>query len=276
MTAPWPGGRALVVAASDLRQLRQSPDFWLPMLLLALLFFVVAPASLLLAVTAAEDAPLVQKVAATLDVLPQRAQAEVQGDDPAARTSYALAVYLFAPLAVIVPITISTAVGANTIVGERERGTGEFLAHSPATEQEIYLGKLVASLLPGYLTTLAGFALYSLVVNLIVGPKVGGWFFPTGDWWLLMFWVVPPFLALTLSVVLRLSARVTSAAAAQQSSGLVTLPLILLSYAQSSGLLLGETRSGLVVGGLAWVAAAVGLRRGFRAVTRERLLGVGG
>ncbi|MDP9442399.1 MAG: ABC transporter permease [Actinomycetota bacterium] len=269
-------GRTLVVATTDLRQLRQSPDFWLPMLFLAVLFFVVAPASLLWAITRAEDAALVQKVAATLDVLPQRAQAEVRGEDPAARTSYALAVYLFAPLAVIVPITISTAVGANTIVGERERGTGEFLAHSPATEQEIYLGKLIASLLPGYLTTLAGFAAYSLVVNLIVGPKVGGWFFPTGDWWLLMFWVVPPFLALTLSVVLRLSARVTSAAAAQQSSGLVTLPLILLSYGQSSGLLLGEARSGLVVGGLAWGAAAIGLRRGFRAVTRDRLLGVGG
>lgn len=269
-------GRTLVVATTDLRQLRQSPDFWLPMLFLAVLFFVVAPASLLWAITRAEDAALVQKVAATLDVLPQRAQAEVRGEDPAARTSYALAVYLFAPLAVIVPITISTAVGANTIVGERERGTGEFLAHSPATEQEIYLGKLIASLLPGYLTTLAGFAAYSLVVNLIVGPKVGGWFFPTGDWWLLMFWVVPPFLALTLSVVLRLSARVTSAAAAQQSSGLVTLPLILLSYGQSSGLLLGEARSGLVVGGLAWGAAAIGLRRGFRAVTRGRLLGVGG
>ncbi len=267
---------ALVVAASDLRQLRQSPDFWMPMLLLALLFFVIAPASLLLAVTGAEDAALVQKVAATLDVLPQRARAEVRGDDPAARTSYALAVYLFAPLAVIVPITISTAVGANTIVGERERGTGEFLAHSPASERQIYLGKLMASLLPGYLTTLVGFATYALVVNIIVGPRVGGWFFPTGDWWLLMFWVVPPFLALTLSVVLRLSARVTSAAAAQQSSGLVTLPLILVSYGQSSGLLLGEARSGLVVGALAWLAALVGLQRGFRAVTRERLLGIGG
>ena len=276
MSGPRFSGRTLVVATTDLRQLRQSPDFWLPMLFLAVVFFVVAPASLLVAVTRAEDAALVQKVAATLDVLPQRAQAEVRGDDPAARTSYALAVYLFAPLAVIVPITISTAVGANTIVGERERGTGEFLAHSPATEREIYMGKLIASLLPGYLTTLAGFGAYSLVVNLIVGPKVGGWFFPTGDWWLLMFWLVPPFLALTLSVVLRLSAPVTSAAAAQHSSGLVTLPLIMLSYAQSSGLLLGEARSGLVVGGLAWGAAAISLRRGFRAVTRERLLGVGG
>ena len=36
-------------------------------------------------------------------------------------------------------------------------------------------------------------------------PEVGGWFFPTKQWWILMLWVVPPFLALTLSLVLRLS-----------------------------------------------------------------------
>ena len=48
------------------------------------------------------------------------------------------------------------------------------------------------------LTTIVGFGLYSLIVNTIVGPEVGGWFFPTRQWWLLMFWVVPPFLVLTL------------------------------------------------------------------------------
>ena len=84
---------------------------------------------------------------------------------------------------------------SSSIVGERERGTGEFLAHSPAGVREIYLGKLIASLIPGYLTTIVGFGLYSLIVNLIVGPDVGGWFFPTPSWWLLMLWVVPPFLA---------------------------------------------------------------------------------
>ncbi|MBV9665297.1 MAG: ABC transporter permease subunit, partial [Actinobacteria bacterium] len=190
------------------------------------------------------------------------------------RTSYALAVYLFAPLAVIVPMTISTAIGANILVGEREKGTGEFLAHSPASEREIYLGKLIASLLPGYVTTLIGFSIYSLAVNLIVGPRVGGWFFPTADWWVLMLWVVPPFLALTLSVVLRLSARVKSAAAAQQASALVTLPLIILSYAQSSGALFGAGTSGLVLGAIAWALAAYGLTTGSKAVTRARLLGV--
>lgn len=272
--------RMLVVARTDLRQLWQSPDFWVPMLILAGLFFVVAPTILLLIITRVGDIAIVEKVSATLDVLPKAAQNaignKVGSDSPSAKTSYALAVYLFAPLAVIVPMTISTAVGANTLVGEREKGTGEFLAHSPASERELYLGKLLASLIPGYVTTLIGFAIYSVVVNLIVGPEVGGWFFPTSQWWLLMLWVVPPFLALTLSVVLRLSARVRSAAAAQQASGLVTLPLIMIAYAQSSGALFTTDATSWVVGALAWVVAIVGLARGARAVTRARLLGVEG
>ena len=266
----------LTVARTDLRQLKQSPDFWVPMLILAGFFFVIAPTILLSVIEVAGKSDAVQKVSAAIDVLPPKAREAVQGQTPAAQTSYALAVYLFAPLAVIVPMTISTAVGANTLVGERERGTGEFLAHSPASDREIYLGKLVASLLPGYLTTLVGFGLYSLIVNLIVGPRVGGWFFPTGEWWVLMIWIVPPFLALTLSVVLRLSARVKSSAAAQQASGLVTLPLIMLSYAQSSGLVFGATATGVVLGLLAWIGAIVGLARGANAVTRPRLLGIDG
>jgi ABC-2 type transport system permease protein len=269
------GSRVWLIARTELRQLRQSPDFWLPMLILAALFFVVIPTVLLFALTHVPNEAVIKKVAVTLDVLPPRAKAAIHGFSPAGRTSYALAVYLFAPLAVIVPMTISTAVGANTLVGEKEKGTGEFLAHSPATEREIYLGKLIASLVPGYLTTMVGFAIYSLIVNVIVGPKVGGWFFPTSDWWILMLWVVPPFLALTLSVVLRLSARVRSGAAAQQASGLVTLPLILIAYAQSSGVLLGAGQTAFAFGAVAWVAAIWGLRRGARAVTRERLLAVG-
>jgi len=268
--------RLWVVARTELRQLRQSPDFWLPMLILAGLFYVVIPTILLFANTHVHNDAVVAKVATTLDVLPARAKAAIHCFSPAGRTSYALAVYLFAPLAVIVPMTISTAVGANALVGEKERGTGEFLAHSPATEREIYLGKLLASLVPGYVTTIIGFAIYSVIVNVIVGPQVGGWFFPTGDWWVLMFWVVPPFLAITLSVVLRLSARVRSGAAAQQASGLVTLPLIIIAYAQSSGVLLGAGQTAIALGAVAWLAAIWGLWRGATAVTRARLLGVEG
>jgi len=263
----------LTIARTDLRQLAQSPDFWAPMLVLALLFFLLVPAFLLIVLARLPEQGVAASVSQALDLLPQQAQAKVLGSSPVDRTSYALAVYLFAPIAVIVPMTISTAIGANCLVGEREKGTGEWLAQTPATEREIYLGKLIASLVPGYLTTLVGFGLYSLLVNIVVGPRVGGWFFPTRDWWILMLFVVPPFLALTLSVVLRLSGRVRSAAAAQQASGLVTLPLIMMSYAQSSGALFG-TRSALAFGALAWLGAGFGLVRGQRAVHRSRLLGI--
>jgi len=67
-----------------------------------------------------------------------RRRVMTRGDSPQGRTSYALAVFLFAPMAIAVPLTISTAVGAASLVGERERGTGEFLA----------------SLVPGYFTTM--------------------------------------------------------------------------------------------------------------------------
>lgn len=262
------------VARTDLKQLVQAKDFWLPMSLLGAAFFVVVPTILLLTITNIGSVDVMERVSETLAVLPESAQSQIQGTSPEGRTGYALAVFLFAPVAVIVPLTISTAVGAATIVGERERGTGEFLAHSPAGAREIYLGKLVASLVPGYFTVVVGFTFYSLIVNLLVGPKVGRWFFPTPQWWVMILWVLPPFLALCLSLVLRLSARVSSTAAAQQASGLISLPLIMIAYSQATGVLFGRGSLPLVVGAVAWLLALVSLRRGFRSVTRSRLLGV--
>jgi ABC-type Na+ efflux pump permease subunit len=268
--------RAWVIARADLRQLRQARDFWLPLSIVALLFFVIIPALLLTLVSSVKDVGLITKLGDIVGTLPKDIQAHTKGETGPVQAAYALAVYLFAPLAIIVPLTVSSAVGAHTIVGERERGSGEFLAHSPATEREVYAGKLVASLVPGYLTAGIGFLLYSLVVNLIVGPKVGGWFFPTTNWWVLVLWVLPPFIALAVAVILAISARVSSAAAAQQASALATLPLILIAFAVSTNTLFSGRSTALAVGGLAWVGAVFALRRASHAVSRERLLGLGG
>lgn len=269
--------RVFTVMRTDLRQLIGAKDFWIPMVLLGSFFFVIVPAALLMMINSIGNVDAVTGVADALKLLPPSAQNAVPaGATASTKVSYILAVYLFAPIAVVVPLTISTAVGASSIVGERERGTGEFLAHSPAGVREIYMGKLIASLIPGYITTVVGFGVYSLLVNTIVGPDVGGWFFPTPSWWLLILWVLPPFLALALSLVLRLSARVKSTAAAQQASGLVTFPLIIIAYGQSTGALLGSDAPvfTLVIGAFAWVIAIVSLSTGFRSLTRARLLGV--
>lgn len=267
--------RTATIARTDLRQLVLAKDFWLPMTVLGGIFFVIVPAFLLIGISSLGEVGAVQQIADTLSLLPQQAQDQIRGDTPQGRTSYALAVFLFAPMAIVVPLTISTAVAAASLVGERERGTGEFLAHSPASTHEIYLGKLLASLVPGYFTTMVGFGAYSLIVNLIVGPQVGGWFFPTGQWWLLMLWVLPGFLLIGLSLVLRMSGRVRSTAAAQQASGLITLPLIGIAYAQASGALYGSATTTIVIGAITWSIGLVSTARGMGRVKRQRLLGVG-
>jgi ABC-2 type transport system permease protein len=268
--------QAWVIARTDLQQFVQARDFWMPLAIVALLFFVIIPTFLLLIISTISDVKLINQLSGVVGSLPEELRHSVNGQKGPVQASYALAVYLFAPLAIIVPLTVSSAVGAHTIIGERERGSGEFLAHSPATERQIYFGKLIASLIPGYVTAAVGFAAYSLVVNLIVGPQLGGWFFPTGNWWILMLWVLPPFIAIALAVILAISARVSSAAAAQQSSALATLPLIVIAYGVSSDTIFKGHLLAIIIGGIAWIVAFLALRRASRAVSRERLLGMGG
>lgn len=267
--------RTWTIARTDLKTLLQAKDFWVPMALLGSFFFVIVPVFLLAVIGAVGNNDALQQVSQAVQFLPKSAQDAVPKVDPIGQVQFMIAVYLLAPIAVVVPLTISSAIGASTIVGERERGTGEFLAHSPADTREIYLGKLIASIIPGYITTAVGFGVYALIVNLIVSPKVGYWFFPTTSWWLMILWVLPPFLGITLSLVLRLSARVKSTAAAQQATGLVTLPLILIAYGQSTGALArGDALVPLIIGTIAWIIAIASLASGVRSVKRSGLLGV--
>jgi ABC-2 type transport system permease protein len=267
--------RMWTVGRTDLRQLLESKDFWVPMALLGGFFFVIIPVFLLAVIGAVGSNQALQQVADAVKFLPPAAQSAVPQVEPIGQVQYMIAVYLLAPIAVVVPLTISSAIGASTIVGERERGTGEFLAHSPADTREIYVGKLLASIIPGYLTTAIGFGAYAIIVNVIVAPKIGYWFFPTKSWWILILWVLPPFLAITLSLVLRLSAKVKSTAAAQQATGLVTLPLILIAYGQSTGALAtGGITVSIAIGAVAWLIAIVSLLFGLRSVRRGQLLGV--
>ncbi len=258
----------------DLYRLFKTRDYWIPLLILGGLFFVILPVILLGSLGLVQSSPMVGQIGEIVGTLPDAVQDNIQGDNPATRASYAFAVYLLAPIAIVVPLTISSAVGANSIVGERERGTGEYLAHSPLTVKEIYIAKLIASLIPGYVAGIVGFALYSLVVNVIVGRQIGGWFFPTVGWMLLVLWVIPPFIAIALSLILRLSARVRSAASAHQASSLVTLPVILMSYGVASGLLYSPVISASVAGLIAWIIAGLLLVTGSKSIKRERLLGV--
>ena len=79
----WP--RVFCVARTDLKQLIQARDFWIPMLALGAIFFFVVPTILLLVITRVSDVNIVKQLSTTLSVLPQQAQSAIRGNTGQAR-----------------------------------------------------------------------------------------------------------------------------------------------------------------------------------------------
>ena len=116
----WDHVRA--IASADLRRLFKSKDYWIPLMTLATLFFVLLPLVALSVVGKLADTSMAQQLAGMVDSIPVDISQSLPADDPAAQAAYLIAVYMLAPIAIIVPLTISVAVASNAIVGERERG----------------------------------------------------------------------------------------------------------------------------------------------------------
>ena len=77
---------SLVIARTDLKQLVQARDFWMPLSVVALLFFVVIPAFLLFVVGSVKNNQLADKLSDVVGSLPKDLQANVHGSKGTAGT----------------------------------------------------------------------------------------------------------------------------------------------------------------------------------------------
>lgn len=73
---------AWTVARIDLRQLFKSKDYWVPMIILAGLFFVVIPWMLLGIIGRAAGSGLISQIGNVIDALPGPIQENIRGDTP--------------------------------------------------------------------------------------------------------------------------------------------------------------------------------------------------
>ena len=109
--------RVVTVARNDLRQLRASRDFWVPLTIIAVFMFVVVPAAMLYVISTVQDPKLLAKFVDVVGRLPEPLRVQLQDTPPEIQASYTLAVYFFAPLVTLVPLTVSSSISANTFVG---------------------------------------------------------------------------------------------------------------------------------------------------------------
>lgn len=266
----WQAVRA--VAMRDLTIVRRSKSVLLPIVLVPLLLLVLIPAGLGLASSSVDMSNDVQDLDQFLEMMPgpMREQFDAYSDNQM-MVAFVL-IYMFAPLFLILPMMTASTIAAGSFAGEKERKTLEALLYTPTTDLELVVGKMLSAWVPAMVVTLVGFVLYGVVVNLSAGQTMGGVFFPTSMWIVLILWVAPAAAALGLGAMVLVSSKMSTYQDAYQLGAMVVLPVILLVLGQIAGVIYLDVGFVLAAGFVLWLADAVVLWLAVRTFRRSDII----
>ena len=180
-------------------------------------------------------------------------------------------VYMFAPLYLIVPLMVSSVIAADSIVGEKERKTLEALLHSPLTDAEIFLAKVLSAWIPAVTVSIVAFIIYGVIANVLGYPVMGRVFFPNLMWIVLVFWVAPAASGLGLGTMVLVSTKVKTFQDAYQLGGMVVIPVVALVFGQLGGVIYLSVGFVFLMGLFLWLLNGVLLWFGIRLFERDSL-----
>ncbi len=268
------------IAGKDIKEATQNKSVWLPILIVPLIFVVLMPVGMILAISstgATEVNPLNDPdFVMFVERMPKFLSDLIDGLDSAQSGIVLLVGYLFAPFFLIMPLMFSTVIASESFAGERERKTVEALLYTPATDTELFLGKVLAALAPALLITWGGFLVYSVVVNVAAFSVMGRIWFPLPSWYPLILWVSPAISLLGIAVTVLISGKVQTFMGAYQSSGSLVLLVLALLAGQATGVLYLSVVSVIVIGLVLFLVDAVLMYYAIRTFNRDKLLASAG
>lgn len=249
----------------DLHAARRNPGVVAPMIILPLVFSIVFPLATFAVSRASEELPL----GAFADLLSDTPSTAASSES--VRIALALATYVFPTLLIVVPLMVVTVIACDSIAGENERGTLEGLLLTPASDHELYIGKLLGALLPAGVLHFCCSTVYCILINAVFWGDVDGLALPTWSWLAIVWFMGPALVTAALGLTVVISARSKSIASAHQTSAVTALPVLIAVIGQISGVVLLSGGLVLGVGIIIIAAAAAMLSLGSRALNRERL-----
>jgi len=265
------------IARKDWQEVRQNKMAWMPMLIVPVIICVLIPLLVIVGPTAlnmpVEELTRGQDMDELLASLPPVVQEQIGGMNDHQALIFFLLAFTFAPMFLILPIMTASIIGSDSFVGEKERKTMESLLYTPATDRDLFLGKMVAAVIPAVGVSWATFAVYALILNGLGGPVMGRVWFPTPTWWPLILWVTPAVAVMGMLGAVLISARVSTFMEAYQATGLLVLPVILLLVAQVGGVVYLDVGTTLLVGLVIWLVDAALLWGSLRLFNRAMLVG---
>jgi len=267
------------IARKDIREASGNRAVWIPMVIVPLIFVVLMPLGIIIATSLDPNASASMlsdpDMAGFLERMPAFLTREIQGMNNVQSGLVLVLGYIFAPFFLIIPLMFSTVIAAESFAGERERKTIEALLYTPASDTELFLGKVVAAGLPAVVITWLCFLAYIVVVNSASYSIMGRIWFPLATWYPLIFWVAPAISMLGIAATVLISARNPTFMGAYQSSASLVLLVVGLMVGQVTGLLYLTVGVGLAVGAVIWLIDVVLMVIAVRTFNRAKLLASG-
>lgn len=263
------------IARKDLKEVRQNKIAWGPAIAIPLIFAILMPIlfSLIPQFVPVED---VQRELGDMETLlknlPPSIQATFEGLKLEQMFVLYMTAFMLAPLFLIMPLMFSSVVGADSFVGERERKTMEALLYSPATDMELFLGKVLAAVIPAISLSWLTYLVYIIVVNVASYGLFQRIWFPLPTWWPLMFWLTPAFALLGISATVLVSSRVKTFMEAYQLTGSLVVLVLALVVGQATGVLYLGVGTVMLVGTLIWIVDAILIYLSVRNFKRSSLI----
>ena len=266
-------GKAWLVFRKDWIEIIQSKQILLPIILVPIIMVVILPLAVIQAPVMLNSG-LLQGTGQLYSsfALPQQFSQLTAGMTVKQSFVYSMATVFFAPFILLVPLIVSSIISSDSFAGEKERKTIEALLASPISDMELLVGKILVAFVPAMAATLISFSVYTVITDLIDWPLFGYAILPNLLWIFILAGLAPGFALGATGLAVIVSSRVSGSREAQQLSGLLIIPVVILVLGQTSGaLVLGIAPLAAMFAGIVLFDFVL-LKLGTRIFNRERML----
>jgi ABC-type Na+ efflux pump permease subunit len=269
----WRSIRA--IAVKDLKEVRQNKAAWMPAVIIPVLFAIAMPVLFVVIPQFVPPEDVARELGDMQDLierLPPQMAAIFSGTGLEQGFVIYMTGFFLAPLFLIMPLMFSSIIGADSFVGERERKTMEALLYTPASDGTLFMGKILAAVVPAVLISWLAYAIYIVVVNATSWPIFGRIWFPLASWWPLMFWMTPAIALLGISATVLISSRTKTFMEAYQLTGVLVVFVLALVAGQMSGVLYLGVWTVMGIGLFVWLVDAALIYIGVGTFKRSNLI----
>lgn len=253
------------VMKKDFRGIISNRRLFLELLIVPLILTIVLPSIFVVAIHFAPDDPDILKM---LELLPQGSRT---GGVEMAVTGLILN-YILPVFFLMIPIMTASIMAASSFVGEKEKHTLETLLYCPLSVKQIFQAKVLASFLFSMMVALISFAAMMIVLEMEAFFIMDRLIMPAAGWIVILCLLSPSISLITVTLIVRGSAKAQSVEESQQGAVFLIVPLILLVAGQSAGVMLLNVWILLGLGVLCALLAWVLLQKAVGRFTYEMLL----